>query len=515
MLTDNLTIPFILVVENEANHAELILRCIDDAAEEYRVEIAGSLQDARKAIEKRVPSLVLTDYRLPDGDASELVPMVNDACPVIVMTSYGNEEVAVRAMKIGAHDYIIKSPETFERLPQTIKYALMSWSFITARRYSANAILRAKKDWERTFDAVPDLIAIIDNNHTITRINRAMAERCGLAADQIVGRKCYELVHGLQNVACCCPTIEMLQDGLVHSSEVEEKYLNGIFDVTVSPIVGDDGTVTSYVHIMRDITERKNAEEERQNLLLQLHQAQKLESLGVLSGGIAHDFNNILTIILGNCYVLKENIASEEERKIYLQMIESAGNRAADLCRQMLAYAGNSPLLMHEFNLWLLVNENVKLLTAAFNKNVTIRLDMNSSISMIVGDSSQIQQVIMNLVINANEAIGDNKGTINIVLKKVKIQEIQNEIDYFGSLILPGIYACLEVSDSGCGMSEETQRRIFEPFYTTKFTGRGLGMSAILGIIKAHNGALKLTSSAGIGTTFKVYLHLSVSPQQR
>jgi CheY-like chemotaxis protein/two-component sensor histidine kinase len=174
----------------------------------------------------------------------------------------------------------------------------------------------------------------------------------------------------------------------------------------------------------------------------------------------------------------------------------------------MLAYAGQSPQVQVWVNLWQLVDEIVKMLSAVIKKNVTIEQDLSRDLLVISGDNAQIQQVVMNLIINAGEAIGDKNGTIKVVLGKKIIQTKQDELDFLGNTILPGSFACLEVSDNGCGIDEETQKRIFEPFFTTKLTGRGLGMSAVLGIIKSHDGALQLSSTPGVGTTFKVYFPL-------
>ncbi|MEI6704803.1 MAG: response regulator [Deltaproteobacteria bacterium] len=504
----------ILVVEDDSNHAELIQRSFDDDLKEYRLEIVSNLDGARSVMDVQIPDLVLTDFRLPDGYGSDLVVLAHSRCPVIIMSSHGNEQIAVEAMKIGAQDYIVKSPETFENLPRTVAYALMTWALIVARRQASDAVFRSKKDWERTFDAVPDLISIIDHDHTITRVNKAMADRCGVTPGELVGRKCCEVVHGLNTPPLRCPRADMIAHSHASHERIAVDMLNGVFDITVSPLINDEGRITGCVHIMRDVTEHLRIEEDRKGMERQLQHTQKLESLGVLSGGIAHDFNNILTIILGHCFILKENIDSDVERETHVRMIESAANRAADLCHQMLAYAGKSPLLQTEFSLWMLVDEIVKMLTSAIKKNVIIKPDIKCDIPMIVGDSSQIQQVIMNLIINACEAIGESSGQVTVGLKKNTIQLDQPEIDYFGGKILPGSYACLEVSDSGCGMSEETMNRVFEPFYTTKFAGRGLGMSAILGIVKAHNGTLQLTSTPGDGTTFKVYFPLIMAPVQ-
>lgn len=268
-----------------------------------------------------------------------------------------------------------------------------------------------------------------------------------------------------------------------------------------------EGAISGVVVSLDDITERINAEEERLTLQRHLQQTQRLESLGVLAGGIAHDFNNILTIILGYCYVFKDEIDAVESHAEYVQKIEDAANRAGDLCRQMLAYAGrneiqHAPIIMNS-----LVNEMVKMLHSGIKKNVAIELNL-CELMVIIADSSQIQQVVMNLIINAAEAIGDNNGTIRISLNRADIVEGEADSDFAGRAIEAGIYACLEVSDNGCGMDQETENRIFEPFYSTKFAGRGLGMSSTLGIIKSHDGALQFSSKPGAGTTFKVYLPL-------
>ncbi len=257
-----------------------------------------------------------------------------------------------------------------------------------------------------------------------------------------------------------------------------------------------------------DITERKQAEEEKLLLDQQFQHTQKLESLGVLAGGIAHDFNNILAIIMGYCSLTKLDYENSEKN---IPEIEKAAERAAALCRQMLAYAGKASLTQTQVNAWMLVDEMVTMLKTTIQKNVVIKPELGTDIPTFTGDASQIRQVVMNLIINAAEAIGDAEGEIDVKLAKAEIKAEQPEKDHLGTIIATGRYICFEVSDNGCGMDDDTRRKIFEPFYTTKFTGRGLGMSAVLGIIKAHNGALQLESQPGQGTTFKIYLPVQPS----
>lgn len=508
MLTENPAVPLILFVEDDDSHAELIRRSFKVVAEQYRLQFASTLQDAYAVIDRQIPNLIVADYRLPDGDGSQLMHRVSGSCPVVLMTSQGSEQVAVEAMKSGAQDYIVKSPYAFVRLPETAKYAMKTWDLNNSREQANEAVRRGKRDWEQTFDAVPDLIAIIDTGHRVLRVNRAMAQRCGLDPQEVIGRKCHDLIHCSPVPPHVCPHLRMLEDGQLHNEESEIKELGGFFEISVSPLYDSSGNLTASVHVIRDITARKLAEAKRQELERQFQQTQKLESIGVLAGGIAHDFNNILTIILGHCFMVREEIAAGMTDKNHILQIESAANRAADLCRQMLAYAGRSPLLQSHVNLNLLIDEMVKMLTSALKKNVTIQLDLQRGIPEINVDHSQIQQIVMNLIINAAEAIGDANGTITVALKQAEVRSLEPDVDFFGAPVPPARYACLEVSDTGCGMDEEALTRIFEPFYTTKFTGRGLGMSAVLGIIKSHGGALKLSSTPGVGTTFRIYLPL-------
>jgi signal transduction histidine kinase/CheY-like chemotaxis protein len=254
--------------------------------------------------------------------------------------------------------------------------------------------------------------------------------------------------------------------------------------------------------------ERRQAEEDKMLLQQQFQQAQRLESLGVLAGGIAHDFNNILAIIMGYCALTKMDYETTEHN---IPHIEKAVERAAALCRQMLAYAGKAQSVMAQVDMTEVVAEMVTMLKATTSQNVSIRADLPAAMPYIKGDASQLRQVVMNLIINASEAIGEEQGVINVSLARTEIKAGQSDKDHNGKIIPAGRYICLGVADNGCGMNDEIRQRIFEPFYSTKFAGRGLGMSALLGILTAHKGALQLSSEPGKGTTFKVYLPARIS----
>jgi PAS domain S-box-containing protein len=254
---------------------------------------------------------------------------------------------------------------------------------------------------------------------------------------------------------------------------------------------------------MVDITERKQAQEDKMVFEQQLQHSQRQVSLGQLSGGIAHNFNNILGVIIGYCGLTKRNFETANKN---IPIIEKAAERAAELCRQMMAYAGKDKLSITKVNIATQVDETIVMLKSSLPPNAVIKTNLLASIPMIEGDVSQLNQVVMNLIINAAEAIGIAQGEITVSLDKIEIITGKTVEDYNRIPIPPGEYICLEVTDNGCGMDKATQSRLFEPFFTTKFTGRGLGMSASLGIIQSHGGALQLFSQPTQGTTFKIYL---------
>lgn len=253
-----------------------------------------------------------------------------------------------------------------------------------------------------------------------------------------------------------------------------------------------------------DITERKSAENKRLQLERQMQETQKLESLGVLAGGIAHDFNNLLTVILGNASLALDELPPNSDARDSLEAIEHTALRAAELCRQMLAYSGKGRFVIEPIQFGTLIGEMVSLLKASISKKAILNLNLRESLPALRGDPSQIRQIVMNLVINASEALGEHAGAITLSTGLMDGSPERLAAAYLDEQLAEGPYVWLEVADTGCGMDPETQRRIFEPFFTTKFTGRGLGLSAVLGIVRGHQGALKVHSEPGKGTTFKV-----------
>ncbi len=263
--------------------------------------------------------------------------------------------------------------------------------------------------------------------------------------------------------------------------------------------------------LKREMGEREIAEEGRRAIEAKVLEVQKLESLGVLAGGIAHDFNNLLVAILGNASLALLDLPEDSPARQSIADIEVASQRAGELARQMLAYSGRSRFQVEPIELGELVRELMTLLQVSIGKSVVIKLDLSKDPIIVDADAAQLRQVVMNLVINAADAIGDRSGFVTI-----RVGQLRADAAYLADVhpeaeLAAGHYAALEVSDTGMGMDTATQARIFDPFFTTKFAGRGLGLAAVLGIVRGHGGALRVYSEIGRGSTFRIVLPLSAS----
>ena len=267
--------------------------------------------------------------------------------------------------------------------------------------------------------------------------------------------------------------------------------------------------------LQRAMIQREAAEEARRAIEAKVLEVQKLESLGVLAGGIAHDFNNLLVAILGNASLALLDLPQDSPARPSIADIEIAGQRAGELARQMLAYCGRSKFQIEPIELAELVRELMTLLQVSIGKSVVIKLDLPDDPIIVDADAAQIRQVVMNLVINAADAIGDRSGIVTIRVRRLEADAAYLADAHPGSNLAAGSYAALEVSDTGLGMDKETQARIFDPFFTTKFAGRGLGLAAVLGIVRGHGGALRVYSELGRGSTFRIVLPLSASSPVR
>ncbi|WP_306590004.1 PAS domain S-box protein [Geothrix sp. 21YS21S-4] len=366
------------------------------------------------------------------------------------------------------------------------------------------------EDFKRALDEHA-IVAMTDAQGRITYVNDKFCAISKYSREELLGKDHRILNSGYHPRAFMEQMWKTILSGKVWKGELRNKAKDGRFywvDTTIVPFLDEHGKPSRFVAIRADITQRKEAEES-------LRQAQKLESLGVLSGGIAHDFNNLLTTILGNANLGVMSLPPESPAVPFLDQIEKATLRAADLTRQLLAYAGKGRLQVIDVDLNRLVVEMTQLLTVSLSKKAVVRYDLAPELPPISADPSQMQQLVMNLVTNASEAIGDESGGLITVRTGVQtVDEAYAESLLPALPLSPGSYVTLEVSDTGCGMTPEVRERIFDPFFTTKFTGRGLGLSAMLGILRSHHGSLKVYSELGKGSAFRLFLPAVGAPKE-
>jgi signal transduction histidine kinase len=268
------------------------------------------------------------------------------------------------------------------------------------------------------------------------------------------------------------------------------------------------GRPSRVIGCLQDVTQQRQAEEERRLSTERQHEAQKLQSLGVLAGGLAHDFNNLLTTVLGYADLTEWQLPSESPLRVYMQHIARAARRAAELCQQLLIAAGKVPRVNVVLDLARVAREVEPRLRALLPAGVQFRLDVPPALPAVRGDTDLLRQVLVELVSNSAEAISSQAGQIAVRLASQYLGHEHLVRLQRGSDCPDGEYAVLEVSDTGCGMSEEVKSRVFEPFFTTRFTGRGLGLAAVLGIVQAHGGVMEIISEPGKGSTFRVFLPL-------
>jgi nitrogen-specific signal transduction histidine kinase/CheY-like chemotaxis protein len=250
--------------------------------------------------------------------------------------------------------------------------------------------------------------------------------------------------------------------------------------------------------VTRDVTERVRVEEG-------LRQTQRLESLGVLAGGIAHDFNNLLTAMLGNATLALQELPESSPVREYLRDVEASATRAAELTGQMLAYAGKARRSPQPLDLSSLVASMSRLIEPSIFPGVAVVYDLPESLPPVEIDPAQAQQIVMNLLTNASEAIGEQAGTIRVAAGLVEASRDLLDSTLLGRDLPVGTYVWLAVTDTGCGMDEQTLAHVFDPFFTTKFAGRGLGLAALLGIARSHGGTLRVTSQLQRGTRFEIF----------
>ncbi len=486
---------------------------------------------------KEKPAVIISDILIPKIDGFELIWMIkqNEETKNIPFIFYSAEYTGDKekklTMALGAEAFIEKPKEPEElcrkifeiveqcqikkssRLPDMElilkeKDFLKKYSTIVAAKLyeKVKELSELNKKYFklynefRTFlDSLPDAIYLIDSDLKIVWINKTFEIIFDRNADEIIGKHCYNFFHNMDTPCANCPVKKAFKTGNIESME---KIMpdGGVWEIRAVPIKDEKGNVVNVIEIARNITEEKKTQE-------QLIHAQKMENIGILAGGVAHDFRNMITPIIGFAQLIKTAVDKSSPIYGYAENIIAAGQKASFLAQGLLAFSRKQIFDIKPVVIDDLIRDFSKIISRVIGEDIELKLNLNSGNHMVMADITQIQQVLMNLVTNARDAMPKG-GVLTISTELIDIDENFIEFHGFGEV---GKYILITVTDTGIGMDETVKSKIFEPFFTTKPVGKGtgLGLAIVYGIVKQHKGYINVYSELGIGTTFKIYLPAS------
>ncbi len=369
--------------------------------------------------------------------------------------------------------------------------AFQRWRRATVTRTELEAIISGIS---------PDVLLVVHPNRDIEMCNGSVERMFGYRPEEVVGSKS-ELLYFDRRVSRDRPreVYEALERDGFHIGEAMGRRRSGeTFPLEI--IAGEIGGRSGAVLLLRDITERKRAADRREQLQRRIQLQQKMESLGLLAGGVAHDFKNLLAVIQGNAEIMEK----EGRDTAQVKAILAATDRAAALCGQMLAYAGDAEFSIEPLDLSEIVGRTCRLMGVSLGSKVSLHCHLDEKLPIVRGDATQIQQIVMNLLLNASEAIGPDAGHVTVTTVVRDLEQSCLEGGVVDDHLPSGAYVCLDVKDTGAGIDDKVRARIFDPFFTTKADGRGLGLASVIGIVRAHKGTMLVSSEAGRGSTFTV-----------
>jgi len=484
----------IMVVEDEYIVANDLKNQLEELG--YRVtSLRGSGEEALQAAEGERPDLVLMDIMLDgamDGVQAAQLLRQRSGVPVIFLTAYADGEVVERAKRTEPYGYLLKPFDTRE-LGASIEMAL----------YRATMEERLKESEERYRSVVENAgeAIVVFQKDRCAFFNPRLCEITGYQAEELEDMPFMDLVHpqDRQRVGDCYRV--WLGRGAAANPTAfrfvtkfgEERWVET--NTVRIPWAGEPAVLT----FAEDITERRRLE-------TRLLRGQKLESLGLVAAGLSHDYNNILMGVMSTCELAREQVENDSQLAQDLDRIYSLSQRAVELTRRMLEFTGKGWLEPVSVDLSQLVSDSASLIRGTLPAGAELLLHGGQGLPLVLGDASQLQRGLMALAANAGEALGDQGGMVRVATALVTLDAARLEASYLYENQPPGEYVMLEVCDNGCGVSPEQRELLFDPFYSTKFLGRGLGLPAVLGIVRSMQGALEVESSPGQGACFRIFL---------
>jgi signal transduction histidine kinase len=471
-------------------------------AQGFRVRSFADPQQALQDFPSSPPDIVVLDVMIPGTDGFEICSTIRafpggTEVPILMVTALEDANSINRGFEAGATDFALK-PINWPIETHRLRYMLRSADTARALRLKESEMRQSRENWERTFNAISDVVTVLDNDLRVVRANAFTSASLGKPLPEIIGHHCFELFQG-RNLPCeACPVLRTFATGTSQSGEIPYSRPGGDMLITGSPVTNPDGRVGQVVHVAHDLSQHKLLEEK-------LRQSHKLEAIGTLAGGIAHEFNNLLQVVLAWAELLAAD-ATTPEMTSGLSAISDAAKRGRALSEQLLTFSrrGSQRPDRRPIDLNRLAEDLMGLLPRILPRSVKLELSLGGAPALVNADSSQMQQVVLNLSANAAQAMPDG-GLIHIAVREVQLPP-QHEDRPHGAADIA--YVLLEVRDSGHGMDKRTLARIFDPFFTTRTVGQGtgLGLSIVYGIVKEHGGHIVASSEEGKGSTFRVYL---------
>jgi PAS domain S-box-containing protein len=495
----------LLVVDDAVEHARMVTEFLRASGEfpDAAIQIAESYDQALAALIAPPPfDLSVVDYMLGARDGLGLIRELKQRdidTSVIVLTGQGAEDVAVEAMKAGAADYLSKANLTIEGLERAVRHALALRAGEQQRRQAEAALRASEERFRALVENSSDALLLIDAEGRVTYISPSSSRHLGWGSEEMIGESIFDFVHPDDRDAVSVRLTEALgSPGKPITQDIRLQHADGSWREIESIAVNrlSDPSVAAIVVNARDITDRRKLEE-------QLRHAQKMEAVGQLAGGIAHDFNNLLTAILGYCNLMRDDMPAGDPLRADLDEIHSAGERAASLTRQLLAFSRRQMLQPQVIDMNTVVQQLEKLLRRLMSEDVELVTALAPDLMNVRVDPASIEQILVNLAVNARDAM-PRGGRLTIETANVDLD------DSFVITHVPmkaARYVMLAVGDTGQGMDADTRARVFEPFFTTKEQGKGsgLGLATVYGMVKQSGGYIWVYSEPDHGTVFKVY----------
>ena len=491
----------VLVVEDSERDLELLLRALNQGGyvvKHQRVETAEAM---RTALGEAEWDIVISDYSLPTFDGLEALATLRRSgidLPFIIVSGTIGEDVAVGALLAGAGDFLVKGQ--MARLIPAIERELREYQVRSARRRAEAALRESEARYRRIIETTNEGVMMLDASNLAIFANRRMGTLLGYEPAEILGRSIFDLAHETSRAALALHLGQPSQNGV--ASQIETRLVRKdredlwvLLDST--PLLDDDGRPSGTLVMVMDVTQRRQLED-------QLRQAQKMEAIGRLAGGVAHDFNNLLSVILSYTNLVIGGLKSGDPIRADLEEVEKAGERARELTHQLLAFSRKQVIEPRHLDLNHVIREMERMVRRLLGESFDLSLLTDHQLGTVFADPGQVEQIVMNLVVNARDAMPEG-GKITIETGNVDLDQSYALAHHD---VRPGSYVLLAVTDSGSGIDPVILGRIFEPFFTTKDAGQGtgLGLSTVFGIVKQSGGHIWVYSERGKGTTFKIYL---------